>query len=157
MAYATTAQVNGLLGPHAATFDTVPTVTQLASMIDGISAQIDTVLKGAGVNSVPVISSLDSTFAAFLIEVNKWGAAAEFLKALFPEATGPGESPAFAFWETKYRDTLKAWRMGQDLPDGLLSGSNDPAPSSYFTRNPEQEETLGELAGASMTKIGDEF
>tara|TARA_Y100000310_G_scaffold333905_2_gene412438 strand:+ start:12429 stop:12902 length:474 start_codon:yes stop_codon:yes gene_type:complete len=157
MAYATTAQVNRILGPHEATATTAVTLTDLGNLIDGISAQIDTVLKGAGVSVVPVTSSVDSTFATFLIAVNIWGAAAEYLKGLFPEATGPGESPAFAFWQKKYADTLAAWRKGEDLPSGLTGGANDQAPSGYFTRNPEEEEVLDDLAENPMNKLSDLF
>tara|TARA_Y100000310_G_scaffold94659_1_gene92412 strand:- start:466 stop:939 length:474 start_codon:yes stop_codon:yes gene_type:complete len=157
MAYASTSDVNRVLGPHEATATTAVTLTDLGNIIDGISAQIDSVLKGAGVGTVPVTSSADSTFATFLIAVNIWGAAGEYLKGLFPEATGPGESPAFAFWQKKYTDTLKAWREGKDLPSGLTGGSNDQAPSTYFTRNPDEEELLGDLAEASMTKLADMF
>ena len=158
MAYTDTTGVNGVLGPHAATSSTAVTLDQLTTMIDGIAAQIDTVLKGAGVAAVPVTGGLDSTFNTFLVEVNKWGAAGEYLKGLFPEAVGPGESPAFAFWEKKYQDTLKAWREGKDLPAGLLSGPNDPGPSTYFTRDPDEEETLGDLMeNSDRTRIGDRF
>ena len=158
MAYTDTDGVNGILGPHAATSSTIVTLTQLSTIIDGISAQIDTVLKGAGVATVPVTGGLDSTFNTFLVEVNKWGAAADFLKGMFPEAVGPGEQPAFAFWAKKYQDVLKAWREGKDIPAGLLGGANDPSPSTYFTRNPDQEETLGDLLeNMDRTRIGDKF
>ena len=158
MAYTTTALVNDILGPHQATSSTVPTVTELGAIIDGVASQVDVVLKSAGVATVPVTGSMDSTFFTFLAEVNKWGAAAEFLKAIFPEATGPGESTAFGFWQKKYDDTLKAWRDGKDIPAGLLGGSNDVSPSSYFTRNLNDEEVLGDLAeNANRTRIGDTF
>lgn len=157
MAYADTTSTNRVLGSNAATSVTVPTLVDLANIITGIAGQIDSVLKGAGVATVPFTSDVDSEFHAFLIAVNVWGAAAEFLKGMYSEATGPGESPAFAFWQKKYDATLKAWREGKDLPAGILSGANDTSPSSYFTRNPEEEETLGELAGASMNKIADVF
>ena len=97
MAYADTDDVNGVLGAQAATASTAVTLTQLGVIITGISSQMDTVLKAAGVASVPVSSGTDSTFATYLVAVNTWGAAAEYLKGVFPEATGPGENPAFAF------------------------------------------------------------
>lgn len=157
MAYADTEQVNGSLGPHPATAGTAPTLTDLEGIIDGIAAQIDTVLQSAGVATVPVTSAVNSAFHAYLVQVNVWGAAAEHLQAAFPEATGPGENPAYAFFERRYREALAAFRKGQDIPAALLGGSNDPAPSSYFTRNPEEEEKLGDLAGAHLTGIGDRF
>jgi len=158
MAYADTDDVNGVLGAQAATASTAVTLTQLGVIITGISSQMDTVLKAAGVASVPVSSGTDSTFATYLVAVNTWGAAAEYLKGVFPEATGPGENPAFAFWDRKYQGALKAWRDGDDIPVGLLGGSADPDPSTYFTRNPQQEETLGDLTeNMSRTRMGDRF
>lgn len=156
--YSSTTLVNEVLGPHATTATTTPTTAQLSNMIDGINAQIDSVLLGAGVSSVPVTSSHNASFAAFLIEVEKWGSAAESLKAMFPEATGPGETPAFGFWQKKYDDTLKAWRDGKDIPSTLLGGANDPSPSTYFTRNPGTEEVLGDLMeDTDRTRIGDKW
>lgn len=158
MAYTDTDGVNSILGPHAATSSTRPTVTELDAMVNGIDAQINSVLRGAGIDIVPVTSSDDSIFNRFLVEVNKWGAAGEFLKALFPEVTGPGESPAFGFWEKRYQDTLKQWREGMDLPASLLSGPNDPSPSTYFTANPDEERVYSDLMeNTDRTRIGDEF
>ena len=158
MPYTTTALVNDVLGPHASTSSTTPTTTELSAMIDGIASQVDTVLKGAGVATVPITNSLDSTFFTFLAEVNKWGAAAEFLNAMFPEATGLGDSGAGGRWQKKYDDTIKAWREGKDLPSDLLGGSNDVSPSTYFTRNPNTEETLGDLSqNADRTRMEDRF
>lgn len=161
MAYTDTDAVNGALGPHAATGNTTPTITQLSAMIEGINSQIDTCLKSVGVASVPVTSAVDSTFATFLAEVNKWGAMAEFLKAMFPEATGPGENPAFAFWQRKYDDVIKGWKDPDGpfgLPTGLLGDPGDADPSTYFTRNPNEEEVLGDLQESmNVTRFGDTF
>ena len=77
---------------------------------------------------------------------------------MFPEATGPGESPAFRFWEMKYQAALKLLRDGTDIPTDLMAGGTDnPLPTSYFVRNPDEEEELGDLAGASQFKIGQDF
>jgi hypothetical protein len=155
MAYTTTALTNDVLGPHASTTTTTPTTVELSAIIDGIASQVDTVLSGAGVATVPVTNDQNSTFFTFLAEVNKWGAAGEFLTAMFPEA---GESTAFGFWQKKYDDTLKAWRDGKDIPSSLLGGSNDASPSSYFTRNPDTEETLGDLSqNADRTRMESRF
>ena len=157
MAYASTSDVNRILGPHSATATTAVTLTDLGNIIDGISSQIDAILKAAGVGTVPVTSAMDSTFATYLVAVNIWGAAGEYLKGLFPEATGPGESPAFAFWQKKYIDALDAWRKGSDLPATLLGGDSDQSPSSYFTRNSAEEELLGDLAERPLNKLSDLF
>jgi hypothetical protein len=161
MAYCDTDDVNGILGDHAATSSSTPTLTQLGSMINGIASQIDVCLKSAGVASVPVTSAQDSTVATFLVEVNKWGAAAEFLKGMFPEATGPGENPAFAFWQKKYNDVLLGWKDKdgpQGIPASLLGGAGDADPSTYFTRNPNEEEELGDLQeNMDRTRVGDSF
>lgn len=161
MAYTDTTAVNGVLGDHAATSGSTPGLTQLSAIIEGISSQIDVCLKSVGVASVPVTSAADSTFATFLAEVNKWGATAEFLKGMFPEATGPGENPAFAFWQKKYDDVLKGWKDPDGpfgLPTGLLGGPGDADPSTYFTRNPSEEEVLGDLQESmDVTRYGDTF
>ncbi len=163
MAYTTTTDVNAVLGDHAATTTSVPTLAQLTLMIDGINSQIDNCLQSVGVASVPVTSGANSVFATFLAEVNKWGAAAEFLKGMFPEATGPGENPAFAFWQKKYTDVLDGWKDTGDqgpigIPVGLLGGPGDADPSTYFTRNPDEEEVLGDLQESmDVTRYGDTF
>jgi len=158
MAYTTTDLTNDILGPHQATATTVPTVTELGTIIDGVASHIDSILLGAGVATVPVTGSHNSTFFTTLAEVNKWGAAAEFLNAMFPEADGPGASGAGGRWQKKYDDEIKAWRDGKSIPAGLLGGSNDVSPSTYFTRNPDTEETLGDLAqNADRTRMGDTF
>ena len=158
MPYTTTTLTNDILGPHEATSSTVPTVTELGTMIDGVASHIDTVLLGAGISVVPVLSSHNSTFFTLLAEVNKWGAAAEFLNAMFPEASGLGDSGAGGRWQKKFDTIIKAWMEGKSIPSSLLGGSNDVSPSSYFTRNPDVEEVLGDLAQASdRTRMGDTF
>ncbi len=158
MAYTDTDAVNGVLGDHAATSSSVPTLTQLAEIIDDVAAQIDTCLQSVGVASIPVT---DTDFARTLKSVNNYGARAQFLKGMFPEATGPGENPAFAFWQKLYDDIIEGWKDPEGpfgLPTGLLGGPGDADPSTYFTRNPNEEEILGDLQESmDVTRFGDTF
>lgn len=133
--YATTDTVNGLLGVHAATATTPVTLTQLESMIEGVSFQMDFVLRGVDVD----LDSLEDDFQSYLAQVNAWGAAAEYLKASFPEASGLGESPAYAFWEKKYQDAIKAFRMRQDIPSSQVYTSPSRQEDTPRT-NPELED-----------------
>jgi len=158
MAYTDTDTVNAALGVHAATASTTPTLTQLSAIITSVSSFMDGVLKAAGVSSVPVVSGDDSVFYSMLGEINKFGAASEFLKGMFPEATGPGETPAFKYWGDKYDDGIEMLRGDNGIPSPLLGGPNDISPSTYFTRNPNEEETLGDLPqNMDITRIGDRF
>lgn len=151
MAYTSTAQVQGLIGAFTISDTSVPSLTQVNSIIDSISDEIDSVLAGIGF-TVPV--STPDYFTRRLALLNAYGVAAAVLKSAFPEARGPGENPAYAFWETRYRDGIKALRSEQDIPS-TSAATGSGTPSSYFLRNPDEEEVLGDLAGASQFKIGD--
>ena len=156
MSYALLARVQGMIATITIDASSVPTSTQATQMIDDVSDEIDAVLGGVGV-SVPVTAP--SWFLNRLALLNSYGAAAMILKSAYPEASGPGENPAYAFWESRYKEGLKAIRSGQDVPASLItSGENQGMqPSSYFTRNPDEEEELGDLEGASLFKIGQVF
>ena len=143
--YTDAADVNQLLGPHAATASTTPSLTDLGEFVDEVEAEVNVALAGAGVDAIPVTG--DATFQTYLGFVVQWGAAAAHLKGMCQETTGPGESPAFRFWEVKYQAALKLLRDGTDIPTALMAGGDDnPLPTSYFTRNPDTEEDLGDIA-----------
>jgi len=156
MAYTTTANVNILLGPHAVTATTPLTTTQLTSLIGFVSQQIDGALRANGVSTVP---ATDATVTAYLATLESWGAAAQALKILFPEAIGPGEQPAHAFWQKLFDGAMKflpeiiaGWEAASLI--SLLSSGARQA-SSYFTEHPDEEAELGDLAGASLFKVDD--
>lgn len=157
MAYAALARIQGILGRFRIDEDSVPNNTQAESIIDDISDEIDGVLSGLGV-TVPVTTP--AWFLDKLAILNSYGAAAAILKSAFPEAQGPGENPAYAFWEARYRTGLKALKDQTEVPSSIINGATSGSnirPSGYFTRNPDEEEELGDLEGASLFKIDTVF
>jgi len=124
-------------------------------MIDATSVEVDGMLSSQGI-VVPVTEP--TWFKDKLALLTSYGAAAMILKAAYPEASGPGSNPAYMFWETRYQQGLAAMRKGQDVPTATTQAAYPGTlPSSYFTRNPDEEEELGDLEGESMFKIGREW
>lgn len=154
MTYAALSDLQGSLAYLTIGASSVPTSTQVGVILDDISDEIDTVLAGQGM--APPITAPDY-FVGRLKRLNVYGAAAAVLKSFFPEARGQGENPAYAFWEARYRDGLKALRSGADIPSSITESKANLQPSGYFTRNPDAEEVLGSLAGDSMFKVGQQF
>jgi len=145
MAYAVIADVQALLPKFTLGAATKPTSTQATAIINDVSVEIDAALAGAGY-AVPVTAP--SWFVDYLGLVNQYGAAAAILKAMFPEAAGSADTvPAiYQFWESRYQRALKALRDGSAIPAGLAASSAQVTPSTYFTRNPDEEEDLGDIA-----------
>ena len=145
MAYAALSDVQGLVAKFTISASTKPTDTQAGVIITDVSAEIDSVIAGAGY-AVPVTTP--SWFVDYLGLVNQYGAAAAILKAMFPEAAGSADTvPAvYQFWESRYQRAMKALRDGSAIPAGLAASSAQVTPSTYFTRNPDEEEDLGDIA-----------
>ncbi len=143
MPYAELSDVQALLAKFSIGGTTKPTVTQATAIIRDVSAEVDAALAGAGF-AVPVTAP--AWFVNYLGLVNQYGAASAILKAMFPDVSGPDETPAYAFWESRYQKALAALRNGSAIPPGLAAGSAQVTPSTYFTRNPDEEEDLGEIA-----------
>ena len=149
MAYSTTAEVNRLLGPHAVTATTPVTTTDVDALRASVSYHIDAVLRGAHVSVLPVA---DASFKNYLATIEAWGVAAQVLKALFPEASGPGEQPAHAYWQSLFDKAVRD--LSELVPSSLLE--TEMLASNYFTKHPEEEAELGTLAGASLFKTDPE-
>jgi len=152
MAYSTTAEINRILGPHAVTATTPVTTTDVDALRATISGVIDGELSALGVSTVPVANAV---VMATLAGIESWGVTAQVLKALFPEATGPGEQPAFAYWQKLYDEAMKGlskmvagWAKG-----GLVTTTGAKVVSGYFTEHTEDEAELGDLEGASLFKV----
>lgn len=153
MAYAAIADVQALMAKFVISATSTPTTTQAEGMITQVSNDIDRVLAQRGV-AVPVTTP--AYFTGWLTAVNSWGAAAAVLKSMFPGATGPGENPAWAFWEKRYQDALKAI-ADSDLPSEITEGTTGAAiAQTYLTENPDQEIELGDIA-ESVFKVGTTF
>jgi len=150
MAYAASSDVQELIAQFTISGTSKPTSTQLTDIIAQIAGEIDTVLGARGI-TVPV-----TTPAHFLVRLealNAYGAAAGTLKSMFPDATGADETPAYAFWERRYRDGLAELKDGTGIPDGVIgSTAGYVAPSTYLTRNPDVEEDLGDIAEPFFTR-----
>lgn len=132
MGYATVDMVTGEMAKFAIGVSSQPNPAQVQSMVDGIAAEINVHLASSGY-TVPVTTP--DYFLAFLGELNAWGAVASTLKSMFPAATGPAETPAYAFWEKRYQSGLS------DIDNRVIVSptspmGNDSLARSYLTDNP---------------------
>lgn len=142
-AYGTLDDVRALVAQFTIDANSSPDETVAAVIVDETSEEIDTRLSAAGV-AIP--ATAPASFLGFLSRLNAYGAAAAILKSMFPGATGAAETPAYAFWERRYRDGLKAIADGTAIPPDAPTGSGAVNPSTYLTRNPNTEENLGDIA-----------
>jgi hypothetical protein len=150
MPYAVLADVQGLVAQFAISASSVPNSTQVTTIIDDTSDEIDVRLAAAGYTAP---ATAPPYFLDWLGHLNAYGAAAAVLKSAFPDATGPGDTPAYAFWEARYQAGLKAITDGTAIPDGVVGSSpNVITPSTYFTRNPEADEAIGAIAEPAFTR-----
>lgn len=145
--YAGLSDVQGLIAKFTLDANSKPTATQAGVVIDGISAEIDSVLAGAGY-TVPVTTP--SHFVAWLKLLNQFGAASAIIRSIFADKTGGsdtgGEGGIEAYYAARYKDGLASLRNGSIIPPGLTSNAGYVAPSTYFTRNPDEDEDLGVIA-----------
>jgi hypothetical protein len=149
MAYAVVGNVQGRIARHVLTGTTPVTTTQVGEFIDDIDAEINGVLVLLGY-VVPVVEP--TWFMTRLRALSSDGSAAITLKALFPDAVGPGGSPAYAFYEQRYRAGLKM------LKDGAHpKAASGVAAATYFTNHPDEEADLGDLEGDSLIKVLKQF
>lgn len=137
------------LFPHFATLGvtTKPTKDVAADMVTHIDNEVNVALAGANYTT-PVTAP--QFFLDWLKVVVSYGAGAAILKQMFPGATGPGENPAFAFWESRYRAAIKGIRDGSLVPPDVAAAGAFAAPSTYLTRNPDEEEDLGDIANPEL-------
>lgn len=152
MAYATEAKVEALMAKFAVDGSTTPTNTQLTIIIDDVAGDMDSRLAAKGV-TVPVTSP--AYFLDYLEGINSMGAAARTLRSMFPDVSGPGEQPAYNFWQARYNAFLKGVDDGSVIPPDAMKGET-VAPSTYLTRNPDTEEDLGDIS-EPLFKMGSTF
>ena len=145
MTYADAADVNRLIAKFPPGAATAPTETQATELITEIDNEVNVALSSVGV-TVPVTTP--AYFLDWLGLVVAYGAAAAILKSMFPQSAGTSDAnpSIYAFWERRYRDALKQIRSGDAIPDEITAGGLYAAPSTYFTRNPDEEEDLGDIA-----------
>lgn len=140
MAYATVPDVERLMAQFVIGSSTKPTETQVETIIADTEQEINAILAGRRI-TVPVTQPTE--FVGWLKLLVSYGATAAVLKSMFPSAAGPGETPAYAFWESRYKAGLKGLSDGTLLPAEYQTGIK---PNTYFTRNPSSEESLGDIA-----------
>jgi hypothetical protein len=145
MAYAALSDVQGLIAKFPIGTTTKPDVTQAETIITQVSAEIDAVIAGQGY-AVPV--TLPVWFLDALKLLNAYGAAASVLRSMFPDRVGGDENAAAmeAYYAGQYNRGLRRLATGEGIPPGMVAGSAQVTPSTYFTRNPDEEEDLGDIA-----------
>ena len=143
MTYAVIADVQGVIPKWILDGSSTPSNAQATAIIDAVSEEIDTVIAARGI-TVPVAAP--AHFLAGLVMLNVYGGAARVLRAMFPDATGPGETPAYAYWEKQYDEGIAGLKNGSAIPASVEAAGVYVDPSTYFTRNPDTEEDLGEIA-----------
>lgn len=149
MAYTAVANVQGRIARHVLTGTTPVTTAQVGEFIDDVDAEINGVLVRLGY-SVPV--SEPAWFMTRLRALSSDGSAAITLKALFPDAIGPGAAPAYSFYEQRYRSGLKMILEGAH-PNAVGAATA----ATYFTNHPDEEATLGDLEGDNLFKVAKQY
>lgn len=134
-----------------------PDAAQTTEIIADVSAEVEIHLLSAGF-TIP--AGAPSSFLRWVGLVVQEGTAAIVLKSAYPEtmqaANGGPVIPAYAYYEKKYQDALKLIDSGNLNVLDAEAGEPIIGPSSYFTRNPDVEETLGDIA-EPVFKMGKAF
>ena len=147
MKYTTLSAVLLRLGKNGdLTSSTSPTLTEAATIHEGISADVDAALAMGG-SSVPVTSP--TALVSWLGAVEAWGACAEILKVRFQDISGVNTEGAWSFYEKRYADSLEQIRKGNAA---TLAGDG-VRPQTYFTRNPDEDEDLGDMVDGTVLTV----
>jgi hypothetical protein len=150
MAYATSSEVQGAIAKFTIGASTKPSTTQLTVMLAEIDGYIDSILAAKGV-VVPVTAP--AYFTQALQSIGVAGVAARVLKSMFPDAVGADETPAYAYWQARFDDGIKALVDGSLIPDEVVgTTSGYVAPSTYLTNNPDEEVDLGDIGEPFFTR-----
>ena len=142
MAYATEAEVEARIAKHTIDGSSSPDSSQVGLLIDETAGEIDSLLAEQGV-TVPVTTP--AYFLDFLVGCNANGAAARTLKSMFPDVTGPGQQPAFQYYQDEYVRQIEGLKDGSLIPPGATR-TGSTGPSTYFTVNPDEETDEGDIA-----------
>ena len=118
---------------------TSPTLTEAATIHEGISADVDAAVVMGGL-AVPVTTP--AALVSWLGAVEAWGTCAEILKTRFQDLSGVNSEGAWTFFEKRYQDAIAQIRAGNAA---TLAGAGCE-PASYYTRNPDTDEDLGDLS-----------
>lgn len=126
-----------------------PTEVQAEAIIASVSAEIDVVLAARGI-TVPVTEP--AYFLSSLLPVNAHGAAARILRSWFPDAVGPGEQPAYAYWQALYDGAIEAMKDGSMIPPGAPTSGQRVVAATHLTEYPDEDPDLGEQANPAFTR-----
>jgi hypothetical protein len=137
---ATVEDIERLMAQFSISATSRPTKPQIDTIILDTEHEVNTALSGANI-MVPVSSP--QYFVNWLGLVVSYGATAAVLKSMFPSASGPAETPAYAFWEARYKAALKGIVSGDLIPGDVPKSTKSVRPSNYFMRNPTSEEDMG--------------
>jgi hypothetical protein len=156
VAYATHADVEKLiratLGKGGAAKElsssTTVTVTDAEAIIADVEGEVNVALSSQRV-LVPVTEPAHFLASVKALVTN--GAAARVLRSFFPDSKGPGEQPAFAYWQALYDKALLRLYKGEGIPnDAVLSGGRVVA-ETHLSENPDQDVDLGAHANPFFT------
>lgn len=107
------------------------TIADVAEFLTDHSGEVSVALSSQGY--VGVVTE-PAAFVAWLDALVCYGTAAAVLKSWFQDPSGPQSEAAWAVWERRYRDGLKAIRDGTMIPSEVdeataaLPGGNDADP-----------------------------
>lgn len=138
--YSTVDDVERLMAHFAVNSTTRPNKVQVESILADTEQEVTVALSGAGI-STPVTTP--TGFKDWVGLVVSYGATAAVLKSMFPSVSGPAETPAYAFWESRYKAALKGLADGSLISPDVPRNGHKIRPSNYFTRNPSEDEDLG--------------
>jgi hypothetical protein len=136
--YTTLGACLALLGRNGdLTATTSPTMAEAATIHEGITADLNAALATGGITP-PVVSP--AALVSWLGTVEAWGTCAAIFKVRFQDGSGINSEGAWTFWETKYQDARKLILAG----GAATLGGSPVKPSSWYTRNPDTAEDLGD-------------
>lgn len=153
--YAASTDIQRAIAQFTIGTELVTTSGDVDSFIAEIEGEINTTLDAQGV-TVPVTAP--GWFVASLKALTIYGVSAEVMRANFPVPQTLGAQPQFGFFESRYKAGIKRITDGK-IPQSAARSAQVRI-SSYFTANPDEEQTadeLGELAGAAPLSVNPEI
>jgi len=123
---------------------TSPTLTEARTFHAGINGQINAALASNGL-TVPVTSP--DELVAWLGAIEAYGLCAEVLKVRYQDVSGPNSGASWEFFEDRFQAGMDKLWAGTGIT--ALAGL-DTGPQSYFTRNVDTDEDLGDLADGEL-------
>ena len=139
MAYAAFVNVQNRIARFPIDASTRVSPEMVDEFLDDVSSEVDARLVALG-QTVPIVTP--AWFLTRLRSLVADGAAAITLKAMFPDARGPGETAAYEFYDARYR---RGFADLETLVTVLGSSSTVSAMSTYFTENEGGHDHLGRL------------